>query len=307
MRILFISGVKLGLDSLNSLLVNGENICGIITYSDSHANRSGYVDFSSVNKKYPNIPIIKSDDLKNPTIKNQIISLKPDLILVIGYSFLIPNDLLSIAKHGAIGHHPTLLPKHRGNAPIPWTLINGLTKSGITFFYLTQEIDQGMIVAQSEFVISLDDDASSLYSKITVETISLLSKMISQIKNGTIAPVPQDNLKSSKWPKRKPEDGIIDWNSMSIYLYNWIRGLTHPYPGAFTFFKNKKLLIWKSRISSLKSNSNPGIIVSISGGLFVSTGDGVLEILSLSFEGDIEESASAFIKNHSIQLGDKLG
>lgn len=307
MKILFISGVKLGLDSLNSLLAAGENICGIITYSDSHSDRSGYLDFSSVNKKHPNIPIIKSDDLKNLQIQSQILSLKPDLILVIGYSFLIPNNLLSIAKYGAIGHHPTLLPKHRGNAPIPWTLINGLTKSGITFFYLSEEIDQGMIAAQSEFSISMDDDASSLYSKITSETISLLPKMLSKIKSGTLVPIPQDNSKSSKWSKRKPEDGIIDWNSMSIYLYNWIRGLTHPYPGAFTFFQNKKLLIWKSIISQMKSAQSPGTIISTTGGLFVSTGDGVLEILSLSFETDAPMSALVFIKKYSIEAGMKLG
>lgn len=307
MKILFVSGVKLGLDSLNSLLDKGENICGIITYSDSYSGRSGYVDFSSVNKKYSNIPIIKSDDLKNPAVQEQIISLKPDLILVIGYSFLIPANLLSIAKHGAIGHHPTLLPRHRGNAPIPWTLINGLTKSGVTFFYLSEEIDQGMIAAQSEFPISVDDDASSLYSKITSETISLLPKMLSKIKSGTLVPIPQDNSKSSKWSKRKPEDGIIDWNTMSIYLYNWIRGLTNPYPGAFTFLKNKKLLIWKSRISQMKSDLNPGTIVSVDGGLFVSTGDGVLEILSLSFENTEAESALLFIKNHSLVAGTKLG
>ncbi|MBI5223466.1 methionyl-tRNA formyltransferase [Candidatus Micrarchaeota archaeon] len=308
MKILFVSGVKLGYDCVTSLIDQGQEICGIVTYPEIHAKRSGYVDFGLLQKKNPKMPIIKGD-IKDPIVIKQIESLKPDLILVIGYSFLIPNELLKLPKYGTVGHHPTLLPKHRGNAPIPWTLINGLKRSGITFFYLKEEIDSGDIVASGEFEVEFEDDASTLYEKITKKTVEIMHKMIEQMNRNTLKTSPQNPERSSKWPKRRPEDGIIDWNVMSIYLYNWIRGLTHPYPGAFTFYQNKKLLIWKAKIANRNSDQKimPGTITQSDEKVFVKTGDGELELIKVSFENEEDVEAAEFIKKNNIKKDEHLG
>ena len=309
MKIFFISGVKLGLDSLEFLIAKKEHICGVLTYLESHSNRSGYVDFSPICKKN-SIPIFKADDLTDASLLTQIKELSPDLILVIGYSFIIPDSILKIPKYKVIGHHPTLLPKHKGNAPIPWSLITGLTKSGVTFFYLESKIDSGLIVAQKEFDISFDDDASTLYQKMTNATLDLLPSLLSQLKNNSISPMNPDPNRSSKWPKRKPEDGIIDWNTSTINLYNWIRAQTHPYPGAFTFFGDKKLFIWKSKPSKLPSTFDKlpnGSIISISSSLVVKTGDGSIDLLQLSFENDDELDSLKFVKKYSLKVGDIFG
>jgi len=230
-------------------------------------------------------------------------------VLLIGWSGIIGEEILAIPKMGVIGHHPTLLPRHRGNAPIPWTLINGLSRSGVTLFFLEKEIDKGDIAGQKEFQITLEDDAASVYAKATKATIELLPKVLRDLEAGKLARIPQDPQKASRWGKRKPEDGIIDWNCMAIYLHNWVRGLTHPYPGAFTLHSGRKLFIWKAKIAASKSGSNavPGTVLESKKKLFVQCGDGVLEILRLQVESGKEIDASSSASSLGLKKGDLLG
>lgn len=306
MRILLISGVEMGWQCAKALLEKKMGLVSVFSLPESMSGRSGYKDFSELGRKY-GIEVNKFEDVNCPESVSRIRSIAPDLILVIGWSGIIGEEILKIPKRGVIGHHPTLLPKHRGNAPIPWTLINGLTKSGVTLFYLEKEIDNGLIVGQREFDVDFDDDAASLYSKATETTISLLFDVLPGIENSTLKAIAQDKKKSSRWGKRKPEDGIIDWNCMSIYLYNWIRGLTHPYPGAFTFLGEKKLFIWKATISEYIKSGTPGEILDSQGKLLVKTGDGALSIKIIQLEGEKEMEAAEFVKIHKIKPGSKLG
>jgi len=297
LKIVYISGVKLGYDCLKSLIENNYNIEHVFTYSEDKKDRSGYIDFSDLCNEN-NIQISKVENINDEKNIELIKKINPDVIFVIGWSSLIGEEILDLPKIGVIGHHPTLLPKHRGNAPIPWTLINGLTKSGITFMFLDKDIDKGDILIQKEFDVGFDDDANSLYNKITDVSIDTLLEVLPSLEKGSYNKIKQDSNKKSIWKKRKPEDGIIDWNSMTIYLYNWIRGLTHPYPGAFSFLENKKLFIWKAIISNEKFDLIPGQMKIKNNSLFVKTGDGCLEFLKLQFEGEEELNVDDFIKKY---------
>ncbi len=303
MRIIFISGVELGWQCAKALLEKKFDIAAIFCLPESMKARSGYADFTQLGIEF-NVPVYAFEDVNSPESVSKIKSIAPDLILVVGWSTIIGETILSIPKKGVIGHHPTLLPKHRGNAPIPWTLINGLTESGVTLFFLEKEIDKGGIVDQKAFSIGFEDDAPALYLKATNATISLLLEVLPKIENNTINTKIQDSKRVSKWGKRKPEDGIIDWNSMTIYLYNWVRGLTHPYPGAFTFIGDKKLFIWKAQIADEKlDKGKPGEVIKANNSILVKTGDGGLFLTSLQFEGEPELSAADFIKLYNIKLG----
>ena len=307
MRIVFIGGVKMGYDCAEALLKKKAQVAGIICLPDSFSSRSGFSDFSDLGKKF-NVPVFKYQDVNNPQAIATIKELAPDLILVIGWSGIIGEEILAIPKKGVLGHHPTMLPKHRGNAPIPWTLINGLAKSGVTLFFLENEIDAGGMAGQTEFAITLDDDAASVYEKATNATSELLLGVLEKMNEGTLVKIPQDQKKASRWGKRKPDDGITDWCCMSIYLYNWIRGLTHPYPGAFTFLEGKKLFIWKATIAKHAQNKGePGEILSTEGELAVKTGDGAIVLASVQLEGEEEMSAAEFVKKNKVKEGIVLG
>src|SRR3989338_634843 len=243
MKIAFIGGVKMGRDCLEEILSRGIRVEAIFCLPESESGRSGYANFDGLGKKY-GIPLHKLADINSSEAVGLLRGISPDLIAVIGWSGIIGKEVLAIPKRGVLGHHPTLLPKHRGNAPIPWTLINGLARSGVTFFFMTEAIDAGDIAGQAEFEVTLEDDAASVYEKATRASARLLAEILPKIGSGKLVAKKQDAGRISRWGKRRPEDGIIDWNCMTIYLYNWVRGLSRPYPGASTFLSGREVLVW---------------------------------------------------------------
>lgn len=179
-----------------------------------------------------------------------------------GWSQLLRNDILKIADLGVIRSHPTELPKYRGRAPIPWTIIKELPRSALTFFYIEEGIDNGDILDQVTFEINPDDDATTVYEKVTSIGCQMILRSLKQLADGTAQRRKQDDDKFiENWPKRTPEDGKIDWSKPAKEIHNLIRA-TSPYPGAFTIYKNNKLKIWAS--SYLDDElSEPGKILEI--------------------------------------------
>ncbi|MCK4319947.1 methionyl-tRNA formyltransferase [Candidatus Micrarchaeota archaeon] len=306
MKIVFIGALLWGFRCLESLLEDGKEVVAVFTLSDKFKDRSGFVDFSPLCSKH-NIPVFEIDDPKTHNFQ-KIKEFNPDLVLVIGWSWIVPDIVLDSSKVACIGNHPTLLPKHRGNAPLPWSIIMGLTKSGVTFFELEKDVDSGKIYGQKEFEIGFEDYASDVYRKALNTSVLLLHEVIEKLEKNTLVPIAQDSRKASKWPKRKPDDGIIDWNKGNVSIYNWIRGLSHPYPGAFTFLGDKKLFIWKASIySGKKFVGVPGLLRIFKNSVVVKTGDGALLFEILQFEGDSEMSGLNFVKKYSVAPGIVMG
>lgn len=311
MNIVFISALEFGYRCIEKILQKKWDVTAIFTLKDEIIkDASGYMPFDGL--KEFGVNVYKILDINSQDAIKKLKELEPDVIIVLGWSQIISNEVISIPRLCCLGHHPTLLPKHRGNAPIPWSIIMGLTKSGVTFFHLIDKVDAGDIFAQKEFEITIDDDAYTVYKKAIKVTIDLLNnEILPNLKKGIVIRIPQDEKKASYWPKRKPEDGIVDWNMGTIQLYNWIRGLTHPYPGAFTYIKelnDNKLFIWKSKLTNKKIKTTPGKIISITkSGIFVATGDGCLLLTSVQLEGDVEMDACAFARKYNLKKGIILG
>lgn len=173
---------------------------------------------------------------------------QPDLLLVLGWYYIIPREVRERAPLGCAGIHASLLPKYRGGAPIPWAIINGETTTGVTFFYMGDGIDDGDIITQKEFPIEGVDNCATLYEKATQASVQMLRQYLPQIANGTAPRIPQDHSQATYFPLRKPEDGLIDWSWDAKRIRNFIRAQTKPYPGAFTYIKNKKVIIWDADI-----------------------------------------------------------
>jgi|TARA_B110000495_G_scaffold201769_1_gene220021 methionyl-tRNA formyltransferase len=284
MNILFIGGVKFSYDILEHILKNNFKISTIFSYKDSKKKYySDISNFDDLSKKYdiPNIKIDKINDKENVEI---IKKLNPDLILIMGWSQLLKPEIIQIPKLGVIGSHPTELPKYRGRAPIPWTIIKNLKESALTFFYIQEGVDDGDILDQRKFKINSKDDATSIYEKITDIGKRMILQNLKLIEKGKSKKIKQDKKKFLEyWIKRTPEDGQIDWDSESNLIHDLIRASTAPYPGAFSRFKNKKLIIWKSELAKNHVNE-PGKILEISKkGVKIGTKSGCIIIKKVSF------------------------
>jgi methionyl-tRNA formyltransferase len=216
----------------------------------------------------------------------------PDVLLVVGWTQLLKEELLAIPKV-ALGFHASLLPKYRGRAPINWALIHGERETGNTLIVLAPGADVGDIVAQRTIPIGDDDDCATLYGKVAATEVEILSDVLPLIAKGRMPRRKQDESKATVMPKRRPEDGLIDWTRPSRALYDWVRALTHPYPGAFTFFEGRRVFVWCAALpapgESVPARSVPGTLArSLESGPLVATGDGWLHLISVSRDGEPE-------------------
>ena len=242
MKIIYISGTEVGVDIYKAIYEAGFEVDTLFTYKLDKKNISGFFDYAKISKS----KLIRVDNINDEVEK--IKQINPDLIIVGGWQQLLSKEILEIPKLGAIGFHSSLLPKYRGRAPVNWAIILGENKTGITMFYLTPNADDGDIIAQKEVEILFNDDCNSVYKKCAKAGAELIKIYLPLIKKG-IAPRIHNPSKSYPiCPKRTPEDGKIDFNRSSLEVYNFIRALTKPYPGAFTFVDGKKVIIYKAEI-----------------------------------------------------------
>jgi methionyl-tRNA formyltransferase len=285
-KIVFIGSVVFSKTCLEEVIRNGGNVIAVFTIKRDPTKFSyDFSDLADIAKEQK-IPLFYFKKINDTSTIAQLRQLKPDVIFAFGISQIISSEILHIPPRGCIGAHPTLLPKHRGRHPIIWALVNGLTESGLTFFYMDNGADSGDILWQQSFAIHIKDDAYSLYCKIEEAARKAIGEFLPQLQEGKASRIPQDHSKASYWRKRSEEDGQIRWNTSSMQIYNLVRGLTHPYPGAHTFLQDEKITIWKSRLleENKKEPIFPGqILVSNPDSFIVGTGDGYLEVLEWSY------------------------
>lgn len=258
MKIVFFGASTLGYSCCEVLLEGGYEIAAIFTiprefnisYSPGRpVNNVLYIDFKPLGDKFK-IPVFEI----NQNIKDYVEKLEeiePDFLLAIGWYYMIPQRIINLAKKGAAGIHASLLPKGRGNAPLVWALINGDRVTGITFFYFSDGVDNGPIIGQREILIDENETIKTLLEKVELESKSLLLEYIPLISAGTIIPVIQNEAAASYYPKRSPDDGLINWKLTSDEISRFIRAQTRPYPGAFTIIEDKKIIIWDATIIDL--------------------------------------------------------
>jgi len=180
----------------------------------------------------------------------EIAEIKPDVILVMGWYYMVPKKIRNLAKHGAWGIHASLLPKYAGGAPLVWAIINGETKTGVTLFKLDEGVDDGDIILQKEIYINKEDTIAEVYQKATIASKEILQKIFSNSLD-LLTFTPQSKESIEVWPQRSPEDGEIDWNWDVEKIKNFIRAQTKPYPGAWTIIDGKKITIWSATIEDL--------------------------------------------------------
>jgi len=228
------------------------------------------------------IPVLHVTDINATETVMQIAAHNPDVIFCLGWSQILRPPILGIAPLGVIGYHPALLPRNRGRHPIIWALTLGLEETGSTFFSMDEGVDSGDILSQRRISIDADDDAATLYGKLTEAALSQISNFIPQITIGHYERLPQDPSEASYWRKRSAADGRIDWRMPSTGIHNLVRALTRPYPGATVRRSDEDQIVWRTTApDTIPSpvNAEPGRVLDVRGRkIAMRTGDGVVTL-----------------------------
>jgi methionyl-tRNA formyltransferase len=291
-RTVWVSFDVIGRRCLEACAETGEEVAAVVTLPGPiDPNRSGQCSFDDLG-----VPLIETEDVNSPQTVAAIREAAPDAIFVVGWSQLIRGELLGVAPQGMFGMHPTLLPRHRGRAAIPWTILTGLARTGVTLFEIVDpSADSGPIIGRREVEVEPEETATTLYDKLLEAHVELIREHVPQIAAGRAPRTPQDAKRASAWPKRTPADGIIDWDTRAPYLHDWIRAQTRPYPGAFTYLGDEKLVIWQARPVELETGEPAGTVVELRPeGAVIACGEGGLLLEEIEPE-------------RPIAVGDRLG
>ncbi len=290
------------------LLIEDYNVVGVVTQPDKLVGRKKILTPSPIKKLAieKGIPVLTPSKIRHEY--EDVIDLKPDIIITCAFGQIIPKEILDYPEYGCINVHASLLPKYRGGAPIQRAILNGDELTGITIMYMNEGLDTGDMIEKSEVQIARNDNYLSLSNKLNDCAVELLRKVMPKILSGENDRVKQDNDAAVYAPIITREDEKIDFNNKTEDIYNKIRALS-PTPGSYTTIDNKVLKIYDSKIGTSKNNI-PGEIIHIyDDGIGISTNDGEIIITEIKLEGKNKTYVKDFlngIKKESL-IGKVLG
>lgn len=278
---------NVGYRCMEELLKQGARIALVFTHEDSATEEIWFRSVRGLAAEH-GIPYITSD-INLPENVARVREIAPDFILSFYYRNMIRNEVLDLPSRGALNLHGSWLPKYRGRVPVNWAVINGETETGATLHYMVEKPDAGDIVDREKVPILFTDTAFDVFNKVTEAAVAVISRSWPRLSNGTAPRIPMDLKAGSYFGGRKPADGEIDWKKTAVQVYNLVRGVTHPYPGAFSRIDGRKVTIWQAW--PVEGSGEPGRVVSTAP-LTIGTGEGLLQIRSLQFEGEEEAPAA---------------
>jgi methionyl-tRNA formyltransferase len=308
-RIIVFGYHTIGYLCLQELIERGEEVSAVVTHRDDPGERIWFDSVAELARS-AGIAVFQPRNPNTSALVNLIRSLQPEIIFSFYYRRLLSKELLAIPPRGGINLHGSLLPKYRGRSPVNWVLVNGERQTGVTLHYMTEEADAGDIIAQRPVEITFADTALTLSRKVAQAALVLFRETFPLMKAGLAQRIPQDPAQATCYGGRRPEDGKIEWERPALALYNLIRAVTAPYPGAFTWYQGKKLYVWSSCPSAVPGESGriPGTILGVrDGGCLVATGEGNLLLTQIQLQGEEMLSGEAFVDKHGLGVGDRLG
>lgn len=241
--------------------------CFITLDEEAYAKRSaGSRAYYDICQNY-HIPYHAVSTIKGDAAYDLLAACQPDLVVVLGWSEILPERLLDLPTIGTVGTHAALLPHNRGSAPINWALIHGEKETGNTMMWLDKDVDSGDIVAQMAFPITPFDTCKTLYDQVADTNAAMLMNLLAELEMGNRPVLPIENETDEPiLPRRRPKDGLTNWQQPAEKIYDFVRALTKPYPGAFTYLNGEKFFIWEAAYLPISTNAVPGTILGTSYG-----------------------------------------
>ena len=305
MKLVFFGTPDFAVPSLCALHTSQHEILGIVTNPDKKSGRGQKVQKSPVKIKAEEYgyPIFQPKYLRNNDFYSQIQQIKSDIYVVVAYKIL-PESILKIPSYGSVNLHASLLPKYRGAAPINHAILNGETETGVTTFLIQKRVDTGDILLQESISLNKSITAGEVYNALAQKGAKLLVKTLERLCQKSISPLKQSDCTVTLAPKIGIKDCRINWNKPAKIIHNQIRGFT-PKPGAFTFFKGKRVKLFKSKELEDLQNPvlKPGEIEYLKPALLVGTATNTIQINQIQFEGKKILSVDQFIAGFSQIIG----
>jgi methionyl-tRNA formyltransferase len=309
MRLVFMGTPHFAVVSLSRLLDASFDIKAVVTVPDKPAGRGLQVQISPV-KEYAGqkgLTVLQPEDLRNTTFISALQALQPELLVVVAFRIL-PQEVFTLPPRGAVNLHASILPKYRGAAPINWAIINGETETGVTTIFIRQAVDSGNIIESLKVEIGEDMTAGDLHDILAEKGAELLVRTIHAIEQGRVKSYVQNEAMASKAPKLRHEDGLINFRQPVQKVHNLIRGLS-PYPAAYTFWQNKILRLFSSRVNDLqRKTGTAGEIIAIPdrGRLIIQCDPGWLEVREVQLEGKRRLKVDEFLNGYPLRAGESL-
>lgn len=305
MRVVFMGTPDFAAASLTELLERGFDIVGVFTQPDKPKGRGMETGFSPVKEiaLRHNIPVFQPVKMRDGTALKQIEELAPDILAVVAYGRILPDDILAVPKFGAVNVHGSLLPKYRGAAPIQWSVINGDERTGVTTMFLASEMDAGDIIYTEETEIGEYETSGELFDRLKLMGARLLVKTLRAIEAGTAPRRAQEHDKATYAPMLDKSLSPIDWNREPRMVLKQIYGL-QPWPVATMELEGAVYRVFAADYTDTKTAKAPGRIVSTDkGGIEIACAGGkTLLIKELQAPGKKRMAAADFLRGHKLKI-----
>jgi UDP-4-amino-4-deoxy-L-arabinose formyltransferase/UDP-glucuronic acid dehydrogenase (UDP-4-keto-hexauronic acid decarboxylating) len=262
MRAIVLGYSTIGCEGIEALARHGFDIAAVFTHRDDPNENQWFRSVAELAATM-DLPTFAPEDLNHPVWVERIRQLKPEVLFSFYYRHMVKPSILEIPTVGCFNLHGSLLPRYRGRAPINWVLVNGETETGVSLHHMTPRPDDGDIVGQRRIAIDEDDTAISLHHKAATAARELLDDVLPKILQGTASRTPQDPSLASYFGGRRPADGEIDWTRSAREVRNLVRAVTKPYPGAFSYLVDRKVLFWTVDEVAAARPAAPGAVLSL--------------------------------------------
>ncbi|MFN3530009.1 MAG: formyltransferase family protein [Bacteroidia bacterium] len=263
MRIAFCTCVQIGLSCIEAILTDGGKFDLLLTLHDHKSKKkSGRIYLDEI-AAATHTPLYKLNHINDEEVAEVLRQYEIDWLFIIGWSQIASPEVIQVPKKGIIGAHPTLLPVGRGRAAVPWAIIKGLDKTGVTFFKMDEGVDTGPILDQFEIPLSSSETATELYAKVNEAHVQLIKQIWPKLQSNSIVGQVQDESRASYWEGRTPADGELFPHMKVEEVDRLVRATTHPYPGAFITENDQKCIVWAG-----KPGEYQGKVIKFADGLY---------------------------------------
>ena len=304
MRIVFMGTPDFAAASLKKLLDEHFSVVGVYTQPDKPRGRGMELSFSPVKEiaLANGLPVFQPEKLRDGTVLQQIRDLQPDILVVVAYGRILPDDLLAVPRFGAVNVHGSLLPRYRGSAPIQWAVLNGDAYTGVTTMYLASEMDSGDIIYTAQTPIGEHETSGELFDRLMVMGAKLLVKTLRDIEAGVAPRTPQENSLATYTQKLDKSFSPVDWNKPAHAVMKWIYGL-QPWPVATAELGGTVCRLFGAQTCDKHTDQSPGTVVSAGEqGIAVACADGeVLLITELQAPGKKRMAAADYLRGHPLK------
>jgi methionyl-tRNA formyltransferase len=308
LRIVFMGTPDFAVASLAALLEGPDQVVAVVTQPDRPKGRGKKLAPPPVKilAEGRGIPVLQPTKIRTEAFRDELAAFAPDLVVVAAYGRILPASLLALAPMGCINVHGSLLPQHRGAAPIQWAVINGDKEVGVTIIQMDEGMDTGDILLMKAIAADPEETAGSLFEKLADLGGKMLLEAVAGLKTGTLAATPQDHRLATLAPMLKKEDGVIDWTLTAKQIDCRIRGLD-PWPAASCKIGDLRLRLFSPEVIHKDSTAAPGtLVLADREGLLIATGYNMLLIKEVQPEGKKRMAVSAFLCGHPLPAGTVL-